>query len=248
MEDDGNRPEEPGREPEREPAGEPEKNVNVWGQAIAAVAVVAALGIGLWSLGESASGETSEPKPSACSGGEPEKGDKAAGRVSGAQLCTALNRKDLAELLGTPAEIAKNAMGSGGSVKMAGGREIPTPSAQVEFSTYTVHLEGTYDGHPVDATAGLLGDTVENRRFLGHRAVLYSDRTISLRFRLDGSDASSGPGVPARVLSVAQDPKDKGGSFELTLWREDGGVPDDTVLMQVAERVLPSIPGFESRS
>ncbi|MFD6619994.1 hypothetical protein ACFWFB_32655, partial [Streptomyces albidoflavus] len=112
--------------------------------------------------------------------------------------------------------------------------------------TYTVDLEGTYDDHPVALTASLFDDPVENRRFHGHRAVLYSDRTISLQFRLDGSDSSSGPGVPARVLSVAQDSGDKGGSFELTLWREDGAVPDDAVLFDVADRVLPAIPGWDS--
>ncbi|MEV1020438.1 DUF6215 domain-containing protein [Streptomyces sp. NPDC050264] len=232
MEDDGDRS---------------EKDVNIWGQAIAAVAVVAALGLALMTLGETSSGE-SEPKAATCSGGESEKAEKAAGRVSGAQLCSVLNRRDLAELLGTPTEIPKTASGGGGSVKMAGGREIPTPSAEVQFETYTVTLEGTYDGHPVGDTAALLGDTQKDRRFLGRRAVLYSDRTISIRFRLDGSDSSSGPGVPVRVLSVAQDAADKGGSFELALWREDGAVPDDTVLMQVAEQVLPTIPGFSPHS
>ncbi|MFD3558825.1 DUF6215 domain-containing protein [Streptomyces sp. NPDC058686] len=221
----------------------PKKGMNAWGQAISAVALVAALAIGFWAMAKKDAESSAEPKPAACSGGEAEKGAKA-GEVSGAQLCGVLNRRDLAELLGTPAEIAKSASGSASSIKTAGGREISTPSARVEFETYTVTLEGTYDGHPVADTAGLFGDTQKRRTFLGHRAVLYSDRTISIRFRLDGSDSSSAPGVPARVLSVAQDPKDKGGSFELSLWRSDGAVPDDTTLFQVAEKVLPGIPGW----
>ncbi|MEU8482080.1 DUF6215 domain-containing protein [Streptomyces sp. NPDC048641] len=225
----------------------PKKGMNAWGQAISAVALVAALAIGFWAMAKKDAESSAEPKPAACSGGEAEKGAKAgeaAGEVSGAQLCGVLNRRDLAELLGTPTEIAKSASGSASSIKTAGGREISTPSARVEFETYTVTLEGTYDGHPVADTAGLFGDTQKRRTFLGHRAVLYSDRTISIRFRLDGSDSSSAPGVPARVLSVAQDPKDKGGSFELSLWRSDGAVPDDTTLFQVAEKVLPGIPGW----
>ncbi|MFE6754569.1 DUF6215 domain-containing protein [Streptomyces sp. NPDC057684] len=226
----------------------PKKGMNAWGQAISAAALVAALAIGFWVIAKTDAESSAEPKPATCSGGEAEKvakaGKKAAGQVSGAQLCGVLNRRDLAELLGTPTEIAKSASGSGSSVKTAGGREFSTPSARVEFETYTVTLEGTYDGRPVADTAGLFGDTQARRTFLGRRAVLYSDRTIRIRFRLDGSDSSSAPGVPARVLSVAQDAKDRGGSFELTLWRSDGAVPDDAVLFQVAGKVLPRIPGW----
>ncbi|WP_393063434.1 DUF6215 domain-containing protein [Streptomyces sp. LN549] len=60
--------------------------------------------------------------------------------ASGARLCEALNRSDLAELLGTPGEIAKSASGRDGSVMLAGGKETATPSARVEFGTYTVTL------------------------------------------------------------------------------------------------------------
>ncbi|MFI6564260.1 hypothetical protein [Streptomyces sp. NPDC050534] len=74
--------------------------------------------------------------------------------------------------------------------------------------------------------------------------MLYSDRTISIRFRLDGKDSESGPGVPARALVIAQDAEDHGGSFEVTLWRDDGGVPDDAVLLCIADKILPTIPGW----
>ncbi|WP_328891535.1 hypothetical protein [Streptomyces sp. NBC_00316] len=43
---------------------------------------------------------------------------------------------------------------------------------------------------------------------------------------------------------MAQDAKDSGGSFEVTLWRADGGVPDDAVLLRAAEKVLPTVPGW----
>lgn len=142
--------------------------------------------------------------------------------VSGAQLCEALNRTDLAELLGTPGETAKTAGGSDGSVKFAGGKEVFNPSARVEFGTYTVTLSATYDRFPVAGSAAFLGNGARQRTVLGRPAVVYSDRTISISFRLDGSDADSGPGVPARALTVARDAKDSGGSFEVVLWRADG--------------------------
>ncbi|KOG50441.1 DUF6215 domain-containing protein [Streptomyces decoyicus] len=216
------------------------------GQAIAAVALVAALGVGLWTVGESSSPPDSAPSPATCSGGEPEKAagepGKAPRQVSGAQLCKALNRPDLAELLGTPGETAKTAGGSGSSTRLGNGKEIATPSAQVEFGTYTVSLAATYDRHPVAGSAGLLGEGAQQRKVLGRPAVFYADRTISISFRLDGKDSDSGPGVPARTLTVARDANDSGGSFEVSLWRTDGGVPDDAVLLRVAEKVLPTVP------
>ncbi|WP_329141988.1 DUF6215 domain-containing protein [Streptomyces sp. NBC_01456] len=218
-----------------------------WGQAVAAGAVVAGLAVGLWAFGETSSPD-SDPSPATCSGGEPGKtqgeSGKASRHVSGAQLCTALNRRDLAELLGTPGERAKTAGGSGGSVKFADGKEIETPSARVEFGTYTVTLSATYDRRPVAGSALLMGDGVRQRKVLGRPAVLYSDRTIGISFRLDGSDTKSGPGVPARTVIVARDARDSGGSFEVALWRADGGIPDDATLLGVAEKVLPTIPGW----
>ncbi|MGW0612472.1 DUF6215 domain-containing protein [Streptomyces sp. NPDC002788] len=220
--------------------GAAEKDASAWGQAVAAVAVVGALCIGFWALGETSA--DSEPKPASCSDGKTPaaKGE----RLSGAELCEALNRSDLAALLGTPTEIAKTASGGDSSFKTAGGREIATPSAQVEFDTCTVTLSATYDGLPVAGSNALLGNDAEQRKVLSRPAVLYSDRTISISFRLDGSDANTGPGVPARALTVARDAKDSGGSLDVTLWRSDGGVPDDAVLLHVAEKVLPRVPGW----
>ncbi|MBT2441810.1 hypothetical protein J7E93_17170 [Streptomyces sp. ISL-36] len=227
------------------------KGAGAWGQAVTAVVLVAALGLGLWAYGETV-GQTSSSgsaqRAGTCSDGEPEKAPRETGnaprRASGAQLCKALNRPDLAELLGTPGELPKTAGGSDGSVKSAGGKEIATPSARVEFETYTVTLSATYNQLPVALFAALLGEDARERTVLSRPAVLYSDRTISISFRLDGSDASSGPGVPARALIVARDAKDSGGSFEVTLWRADGAVPDDSVLLRVAEKVLPTVPGW----
>jgi hypothetical protein len=43
---------------------------------------------------------------------------------------------------------------------------------------------------------------------------------------------------------VARDAQDSGGSFDVTLLRADGAVPDDAVLLRVAEKVLPTSPGW----
>ncbi|MFD9498593.1 DUF6215 domain-containing protein [Streptomyces sp. NPDC060035] len=228
--------------------GTPTKGAGAWGQAVTAVVMVGALAGGLWTIAKTSSPDNSAPKPATCSDGEPKKvaGEpgKAPRRVSGLQLCEALNRPDLAELLGTPGEIAKTASDSGGTIDLAGGKEIDTPSARVEFGNYTVTLSATYDGLPVAGSATLLGADATQRTVLDRPAVFYSQRTISISFRLDGSDSDSGPGVPARVLLVAQDAKDGGGSFEVALWRADGWVPDDAVLLGVAEKVLPTVPGW----
>lgn len=222
--------------------GAPKESGSPWLQAVAAVALVAALCAGAWASG-ALSDSSGVAKPATCSDGEP---TTAAGKahVSGAQLCEALNRPDLAELLGTPGQIAKTASGSDSSMSLLGGKDIPTPSAQVKFETYTVTLAGTFDGLPVAGSASLLGRGAQQRTVLGRPAVLYSDQTISIRFRLDGGDAQTGPGVPARVVSVAQNAKDSGGSFEVTLWRSDGLIPDDAVLLRVAEKLLPTVPGW----
>ncbi|MFJ5998342.1 DUF6215 domain-containing protein [Streptomyces sp. NPDC092370] len=219
-------------------------SANAWGQALAAVALVGVLGAGFWGLARTSAAE-SEPKPATCSDGETP-GPKGK-HLSGAQLCEALNRSDLAALLGTPTEIAKTAQGSDSSIGTAGGKDIATPQAQVEFETYTVTLSATYDGLPVTGSEALLGSDARRKKVLGRPGVLYSTRTISISFRLDGGDADSGPGVPARALTVAQGPKDRGGSLDVTLWRADGVVPDDAVLLRVAEKVLPTVPGWTAR-
>jgi hypothetical protein len=221
----------------------PMKSANAWGQALAAVVLVGALSAGFWGLAKTSSAET-EPKPATCSDGEtPASKGK---HLSGAQLCEALNRPDLAALLGTPTEIAKTASGSDSSIGSPGEKKIDTPQAQVEFETYTVTLSATYDGLPVAGSEALLGSDARPRKTLGRPGVLYSDRTIRISFRLDGGDADSGPGVPARALTVAQDTKDHGGSLDVTLWRADGVVPDDAVLLRVAEKVLPTVPGWKA--
>lgn len=221
-----------------EKIGTPEQGHNAWGQAVAAVALFAAIAAGLW-VSEGTSGN-SGPPAATCSDEEP---GKSTGRVTGKQLCEALLRPDLAKLLGTPAETAKTTFGNDGSAGLEGGKDIPMPSAEVEFDTYTVTLSATYDDLPVAGSHELLGEG-KQRTVLDRPAVLYSDRTIRINFRLDGGDAEAGTGVPLRALMVAQDAKDGGGSYDVTLWRSDGMVPDDAVLLRVAEKVLPTVPAW----
>lgn len=225
--------------------GTPEKRINPWGQAVAAVALFAALGGALW-VSEQTSGDSSAPPAAGCSD-EKEPGEST-GRVTGKQLCEALLRPDLAELLGTPTETAKTAFGNDGSAGLEGAKKIPMPTAEVEFDTYTVTLSATYDDLPVTASYDVLGWDETQRTVLGRKAVLYSNRTIRINFRLDGGDAESGTGVPLRSVMVAQDAKDSGGSYDVTLWRADGRVPDDAVLLRVAEKVLPTVPGWTAGS
>lgn len=215
-------------------------------QAIAGLLLVPALCGGLWLAAEVTDPTVVHGGSAAasCSDGERTPGEP--GRVTGTQLCEVLNRSDLARLLGTPGETVKSAHGSDGSVGLAGGREIATPSAEVEIGTYTVTLSATYDGRPVGGKPSILWNDAEQRTLLGRPAVLHSDQTVSISFRLDGSDAQTGPGVPARTVVVARNARDSGGSFEVTLWRQDGQVPDDAVLLRIAEKVMPTIPGWSA--
>ncbi|MFJ1805093.1 MULTISPECIES: DUF6215 domain-containing protein [unclassified Streptomyces] len=224
----------------------PEKGPNAWAQAIAALVVVGALGGGLFVLQKNDA--KAADKPASCSvGDEDAKADKeakAARRVSGTQLCTALNRADLPTLLGTPLEHALTAYGSDGSVETVGAAEIHTPEGTVQLDTYTVQLSRSYDELPIAGMEDLLNEA-ESKTILGHPAVLYSSRTIAINFNLGGSGkADTGPGGIARTLVVAPDTKDGGGSYELSIWRQDDMRPDDTALLRVAQEVLPMVPGW----
>ncbi|MFD5424013.1 DUF6215 domain-containing protein [Streptomyces sp. NPDC127084] len=215
------------------------KGTSEWGQAIAALVVAGALAAGLVLFQQASSSDSkSAYSPGSC----PEaKAGKSSPRLTGDQLCLTLNRPDLAALLGTPGETPKKANGSDSSVG-----EIATPEGEVEFDTYTVNLSATYDGDPVAGSGSFLMSNAQHRKFLGRPAVLHSTQVIQLRFNLGGGKSEGGgPNLPARVLSVAQDAKDSGGSIDITVWRKDGSVPDDEVLLRVAEVVLPTVPGWD---
>ncbi|MFJ9718166.1 DUF6215 domain-containing protein [Streptomyces sp. NPDC101213] len=236
-----------------------EKEPNPWGQAVAAVAVFAALGAVLWLAPDVLPADDDTPRPASCSETEdetlPPVYEKKPRPVTGDELCEALNRPDLARLLGTPAEIATSASGSNNTAALTDGK-VAEPEAKVSFDTYTVDLSATYNDLSTDQYAKLVkiaGDEDEKDlrtlTVLGRPALLSSEHTMKFEFSL-GGEGSSGPvqqGPLARTLSVALDPEDRGGSYDLTVWSESGALPTDQALLDIAEKVLPAIPGRSGR-
>ncbi|MFI1758489.1 DUF6215 domain-containing protein [Streptomyces sp. NPDC020571] len=230
----------------------PEKEPNAWGQAFAAVAVIAALGAAAW-LGPNLlpSEDDGTPRAASCASGEDEKlpaaYEKTSRAVTGDELCKALNRSDLAQLLGTPAETATVASGTSDTAPLTDGK-VAQPEAEVQFDTYTVNVSVTYNQLSIAQYVKLMkyGEETDVRTLsvLGRPAVLASDHTMKIEINLGGG-SSGGPveqGPLARTLSVALDAKDQGGYYDITVWSASGALPDDTALLDIAEKVLPTIP------
>jgi hypothetical protein len=218
-----------------------EKGINAGAQAIAAVVAVAGLAGALWALGGSLGQGPRDSEPASCDATHSPQSSK---HVSGAQLCTALNRSDLPTLLGTPDEYAQTAYGSDATITSADGTKTPAPEGNVDLKTYSLKLSVSDDDLPLSELADFLGNTAQTETVLGHPAFLYSDRTIGLSFNLGGGKVDTGPGGIARTLVVAKDPKDGGGYFEVSIWRQDNVTPDDAALRRVAAKVLPTVPGW----
>ncbi|MER6340581.1 DUF6215 domain-containing protein [Streptomyces tendae] len=227
-----------------------QKEPNAWGQAVAAVAVFAALGAALW-LGPHLlpSDDDGAPRAASCAGGEDEELPgayrKTPRAVTGDELCNALNRPDLAQLLGTPAETATAVSGSSGTAPLTDGK-VAQPEAEVQFDTYTVNVSVTYNELSIAQYVKLMeyGEEtdVKTLSVLGRPAVLASDHTMKIEINFGGG--SGGPveqGPPARTLSVALDAKDRGGYYDITVWSTSGALPDDGTLLDIAEKVLPTI-------
>jgi len=233
--------------------GKPEKDHNAWGQAVAALAVFGALAAAVW-LGPRVMPSTdTTPQPASCSDSEHEKLPKAYEKtpryMTGGDLCEALNRPDLARLLGTPGEIADTASGSNGTAALTDGK-VAEPEAEITFDTYTVNLSATYNHLSTAQYVRLFdiaGDRVEKDvktlEVLGRPAFFSSDHTM--RIEIDFSkEHNSGPvqqGPLARTLSVALDRKDRGGYYDITVWSKSGALPNDGALVDIAEKVLPTI-------
>ncbi|MFF4509294.1 DUF6215 domain-containing protein [Streptomyces sp. NPDC001401] len=229
----------------------PEKEPNAWGQAVAAVAVIGALAAALWVAPRVMPSDDSTPQPASCSGGAHEKLPKAYKQtpqpVTGEELCKALNRPDLAKLLGTPGETATTASGTSNTAPLTDGK-VAQPEAEVTFDTYTVNVSATYNELSTDQYVKLMkfGNErdIKTLTALGRPAVFSSDHTMKFEINL-GSGGSGGPveqGPLARTLSVALDRNDRGGYYEITVWSTSGALPDDSVLLDIAEKVLPTIP------
>ena len=243
----------PQPEAERRPAppAAPEKEPNAWGQAAAAVAVFGAIAAVLWLGPKVMPSDDTTPKAASCSAGEHEELPSAYREtpraVTGEELCTALNRSDLAQLLGTPAEIATVASGTSNTAPLTDGK-VAQPEAEVQFDTYTVHVSATYNELSIAQYVKLMKfgneENVRTLAVLGRPAVLSSDHTMKLEINLGGG-GSGGPveeGPLARTLTVAFDGKDRGGYYDITVWSTSGALPDDSALLGIAEKILPTLP------
>ncbi|MDQ0792212.1 DUF6215 domain-containing protein [Streptomyces sp. B1I3] len=233
----------------------PVKEPNAWGQAVAAVAVFGALAAALWFGPRVLPSDDSTPQPVSCPGGEHEKLPKAYTKtpqaVTGDELCEALNRPDLAQLLGTPEEAATTVSGTSNTAPLTDGN-VAQPEAEVTFDTYTVNFSATYNELSTAQYVQLMksgGENLKTLTVLGRPAFFSSEHTMRLELDL-GSEGSSGPveqGPLARTLSVAFDRKDRGGYYDITVWSSSGALPDDGVLLDIADAVLPTIPERTAR-
>jgi hypothetical protein len=231
--------------------GTPEKEHNAWSQAVAAVAVFGALAAALWVAPRFMPSDDNTPQPASCSSEAHEELPKAykgtPRPVTGEELCKALNRPDLDDLLGTPGEIATTVSSTNNTAPLTGGK-VAQPGAEVAFDTYTVNVSATYNHLSIDQYVKLMkfGDErdIKTLTVLGRPAVLFSDHTMKLEINL-GSGGSGGPveeGPLARTLSMALDRDDRGGYCEITVWSTSGALPNDSALLNIAEKVLPRIP------
>jgi len=236
--------------------GTPEKEHNAWGQAFAAVAVFGALAAAMWLAPRFMPSDDNAPQPASCSGETHEELSKAYKQtprpVTGEELCKALNRPDLAKLLGTPGETATTVSGTNNTAPLTDGK-VAQPEAEVTLDTYTVNVSATYNELSIDQYVKLMkfGDETDIKplKVLGRPAVLFSDHTMKLEINL-GSGGSGGPveeGPLARTLSVALDRHDRGGYCDITVWSTYGALPTDSVLLDIAEKVLPKIPERPAR-
>ncbi|MGW5324500.1 DUF6215 domain-containing protein [Streptomyces sp. NPDC004014] len=239
--------------------GKPEKDHNAWGQAVAALAVFGALAAAVWWGDRVLPADASTSQPASCSDSEHEKPPKAYANtpraVTGDDLCKALNRPDLARLLGTPEEKAESASGSNGTALLSDGK-VAEPDAQITFDTYTVKLSATYGTMStaqyvrlIDMAGDRIASDMKTARVLGRPAVFSSEHTMKFEINLGGDQQGvpSQQGPLARTLSVALDRKDEGGYYDLTVWSETGALPNDHALLGIAEKVLPKIPEKRSR-
>ncbi|MGQ4380788.1 DUF6215 domain-containing protein [Streptomyces sp. SAS_267] len=240
-----------GAEPPRGPAA-PRKDHNAWGQAVAAVALFGAVGAALWVVPRVMPSDVSAPHAIPCPPAEPEELSKVYKKtprpVTGQELCKTLNRPGVAKLLGTPAgETATSVSATNNTAPLTGGR-VAQPEAEVRFGTYTVNVAATYNDLSTAQYVKLMKygteQNIKTLTVLGRPAVFSSDHTMQFRISA-GSGGTGGPveqGPLARTLTVALDHKDRGGYCDITVWSESGALPDDSVLLAVAGKILPKIP------
>ncbi|WP_406289567.1 DUF6215 domain-containing protein [Streptomyces sp. NBC_00209] len=235
------------------PAPAPQKKEpNAAAQVFVALALVGALVGAVW-LAPRVTGDATATsrKPATCS-------DHAAGKklpkaygltpgaVTGDDLCKALNRSDLADLLGTPGETPLVAYGNSGTASLTADK-VAEPEARVQFDTYTVEFSATYNHMTIALYAKVLApQTLDHKqdKVLGRPAVFTSDHLMQFRIGGEGSSSTATEGPLARTLTVALDRKDPGGTFDFTVWSKSGAVlPEDDVILGIVEKILPTLPG-----
>ncbi|MFD0573789.1 DUF6215 domain-containing protein [Kitasatospora gansuensis] len=205
-------------------------------QTAAAVALAAAVLGGMWAAGLFRS-TTADGKPAACSP------PKATDAPEYPALCAALNRPDLPTLLGTPDTPVVIAQSGGGPITLASGTVVYDASAEVQLGSTHVRISDNHDLSVKTATA-FGGSQTRPTSLLGHPAATYSDHTLAFDFNLSGKDTTAKPGGIARHLVVAKGADANGGSFEITIWRQDLGSPDDAALFRIAYQVFPTLQGW----
>jgi len=231
----------------------PVKEPNAWGQVVTAVALFGVVGVALLAAPHFASTGDNTPPPASCSDSElseelPEVYKDTPRPVTAQELCEALNLPDLATLLGTPGETATTVSSTNNTAPLTD-EQVAQPEAQVAFDTYTVNVSATYNEMSTEQNVELMefgNETdVKTLTVLGRPAVLSSDHTMRIEINLGSDGGSGGPveqGPLARTLSVALDRDDRGGYCDITVWSTSGILPSDSVLLDIAERVLPRIP------
>lgn len=161
-------------------------------------------------------------------------------------FCAALNRPDLPVLVGAPMDrVTVAGPGFASNWTSADGAKHVTPCAEVQIGQISVRLTDDDDMDVLDAE--ILGSEGHHRAtVLGHLSTTYEMNTIGFSFSLGGAGSTSRAtaGGVAHNLVIGKQPDGRGGSYELAIWRQDTGTPDDASLYRIAEAVLPTLPGW----
>lgn len=231
-----------GREPAiPETPGTPEKGSAVGVQAVAGALLAVFAVVGVWGLGGFGDSSSHDDGPAECNA------PRATDSPEYPALCAALNRPDLPALLGMPDEHVSIAQsGGGGLTTLPDGTKQYDASAQVQIGPVCVRV--SHDARVSVADLSYFpGLFAQPATVLGRDATTYSDHAFGFVF--EGGKARTAPGGVARHLVVAQDGKADGtGTFEISVWRQDDVKPDAAVLFRIAEKVLPTVPGWAAAS
>ncbi|WP_327064551.1 DUF6215 domain-containing protein [Kitasatospora sp. NBC_01302] len=224
---------EPGSEPGKEP------DIRVGAQVVAALAMGGVLVAGLLVLQHR---QDAAGKPAAAATCQAATADDSPRYPA---LCAALNRPDLPVLVGAPTDRVTVAGPGPTHWTSSDGTKEVVHGAEVQIGQISLRLT---DDDDLDVTdAEIMGTAAHHRaQVLGHLSTTYEMNTFGFSFSLGGGPASSEPGGVAHNLVIGKHPDGHGGSYELAIWRQDAGTPDEASLYRIAEAVLPSLPGWDT--